>query len=176
VNPSYIAAPMSRKAIRELALLIRDVVGLKDKDSFPVIPFLEKGLPQIDEDFVLEIKETAKMKEYGIAYPKDRKIVLREDVYLKAIKDEPRDRFTIAHEIGHYIMHIPERIGLARTNEKPKPYQDPEWQANTFAGELLAPSTAIDGLTINQVAEMYKVSKKVAEIQLRYTRSRAIGA
>lgn len=99
MNSSFIAAPMSRNAIREIALLIREVIGLKDKDLFPVIPFIENGLAQIDEEFVLEIKDITSMKEYGIAYPEHRKIVLREDVYVNAIKGVPRDRFTVAHEL-----------------------------------------------------------------------------
>jgi Zn-dependent peptidase ImmA (M78 family) len=165
----YIAAPLSRKNILEIALVIREAIGLTPMDYFPVVKFLENVLPEIDEDFHLEIKDVGSMKEYGVAYPKDRKIVIREDVYLNAIKGVAMHRFTLAHEIGHYFLHRPERIGLARTNEEPKPFQKPEWQANTFAGELLAPSIAIAGMTVNEVMDKYGVSRKVAEIQMKFS-------
>jgi Zn-dependent peptidase ImmA (M78 family) len=161
---------MSRNAIRGLADIIRESFGLKNKKYFPVVEFLEHGLTQIDENFVLEIREIQEMTEYGIAYPKDKKIALRQDVYERACDGVPRDRFTIAHEIGHYIMHKPDRIGLARTAEKPKPYQDPEWQANTFAGELLVPGYIIRGMALNQIVTECGVSRAVAEIQFKSLR------
>jgi Zn-dependent peptidase ImmA (M78 family) len=164
---SHIASPMSRNDIREFTKIIRDACGLTEVRYFPVVDLLEHLLPEIDKDFVLEIAEVNSMREYGVAYPKDNVIILREDVYEGAIDGVPRDRFTIAHEIGHYILHKPNRIGLARSKEKPKPYQDPEWQANTFAGELLLPRSVIAGLTINQITKECGVSRAAAEIQLR---------
>lgn len=164
---SFVAAPMSRNAIRDIADVIRESFGLRDKRYFPVVEFLEQGLPQADGDFVLEIKDIREMQEYGIAYPKEKRIELREDVYERACNGVPRDRFTIAHEIGHYFLHIPERIGLARTNEKPKPYMDPEWQANTFAGELLLPSHIIKSMSLRQIVNECGVSWETASIQLR---------
>lgn len=164
---SFVAAPLSRNDIREIVKVIRESFGLQDKKRFPVVEFLEHGLLQLDENFVLEIKETHEMTEYGVAYPKEGRIELRQDVYDRACDGVPRDRFTIAHEIGHYIMHRPERIGLARSNEKPQPFRDPEWQANTFAGELLVPSYLIRGMAERQIVEQFGVSWDVARIQLR---------
>ena len=34
-------------------------------------------------------------------------IKIREDVYERAIKGYGRDRFTLAHELGHFLMHQP---------------------------------------------------------------------
>lgn len=168
---SYSAAPMSRNDIKTLTKIIRDACGLAMEKYLQVVDVLELFLPRFDPEFVLEIAEVHSMREEGVAYPENHVIVLRQDVYEGAINGNPRDRFTVAHEIGHYILHTPDRInrlGLARSREPLKPYLDPEWQANTFAGELLAPLLVISGLTIEEISRKCGVSKKTAEIQLRY--------
>ena len=92
---------------------------------------------------------------------------IRQDVYERAIQGVPRDIFTIAHEIGHAILHDDiEEIALARNDEEIKPFENPEWQANTFAGELIAPSDSVIGLKIEEIANIYNCSLQVAEIQL----------
>lgn len=80
-----------------------------------------------------------------------------------------RDRFTIAHEIGHFILHKPGMIELARTQtvQDIPIYKKPEWQANTFAGELLAPPQVIRGLSLEEVSSSCGVSLQVSEIQLK---------
>jgi Zn-dependent peptidase ImmA (M78 family) len=166
---SYIAQPISRKSIRQLAYLIREKFDLKEEKYFPVVEFLEFGLPQIDDSFTLEIESINNMRgRYGVTYPEKNLIVIREDVYDNAIAGVPRDRFTIAHEIGHYIMHSPDNIALARDNKKDNlpAYLDPEWQANTFAGELLAPPHIIRNLSLEEISEYCGVSLQVAKIQL----------
>ncbi|MFC4403340.1 ImmA/IrrE family metallo-endopeptidase [Gracilibacillus xinjiangensis] len=165
----FIAEPTSRKNIRNLTRLIRDQFELSDERYFPVIPFLEFGLSQIDSDFSLEIAPKNEMpNDYALTFPETNKIKIRQDVYDRAIDGVPRDRFTIAHEIGHYIMHRPGFFALARNHNKEKipSYKDPEWQANTFAGEILAPLNIIKGLTKEEVSRQCGVSLKVAEIQL----------
>jgi len=166
----YIAAPMSRNDISAITNIIRDACGLTKEKYFRVVDVLELFLPSFDSDFVMEIADVHAMREEGMAYPENHVIVLRQDVYEGAIKGNSRDRFTVAHEIGHYILHTPNRIqrtGLARSKERLKAYLDPEWQANTFAGELLAPLQVISGLTIEEISRECGVSKKTAEIQLR---------
>ena len=94
---------------------------------------------------------------------------IREDVYERATMGVPRDIFTIAHEIGHALLHDDiEEIALARNDENIKAYENPEWQANTFAGELIAPSDTVKGLSVEEIASIYNCSLQVAEIQLNH--------
>jgi Zn-dependent peptidase ImmA (M78 family) len=166
----YVAKPTSRKNIRELTNAIRRLVGMYDEKHFPVIHLLELGLHYLYPDFSYEIVAPNEMKnEYGVTYPERNLIRLREDVYENAISGSARDRFTVAHEIGHLIMHRPGSIALARAQHIATipPYKEPEWQANTFAAELLAPPHNIKGLSIKEVSLSCGVSLDVARIQLQ---------
>lgn len=166
----YVAKPTSRKKIRDLANTLRRITGLHDEAYFPVVDFLELAMPKLFKAFEYEIVPINEMpNEYGITYPEKNKICIREDVYERAIEGVERDRFTIAHEIGHFILHKPGSIQLARTQmltEIPA-YRKPEWQANTFAGELLAPPQIIKGLSQGEVALNCGVSLEVSRIQLK---------
>jgi len=169
---SYVAKPLSRARIRKYVSSIRDALGATDMNEFPIMQFLEHVLPQIDPEFNYEIVPVSEMKgRYGLAIPEEHLIQIREDVYEGAVKGVARDRFTIAHEIGHFLMHTPSRVAFARDHHKGskgkvKPYLDPEWQANTFAAELLAPPNVIKGLTLLEIMSKCKVSKDVAKIQM----------
>lgn len=105
---------------------------------------------------------------YARAYPNEKKIVISESVYDGAFAGNHRDRFTIAHEIGHLLLHHDANISFARGNDKIQPYEDPEWQANTFAGEVLVPVHLIKGLKIEEISIKSNVSRQVASIQQKY--------
>ena len=66
-------------------------------------------------------------------------------------------------------MHEDDAVALCRLapNERLKPYEDPEWQANAFGGELLASSYLIKGMKTYEVSEKCGVSVSAAKIQLR---------
>jgi len=164
-----IATPMSRAAIREITSSIRRRFGIM-KLKFPLIEFVEFILPLfIDRDFHLEIRTKNEMPHcYAQAIPEEHKIILREDVYYNIYRSEPRSILTLAHELGHYILHTRENIVvLNRYDGFIPPYQDPEWQANTFARELLVPYGKVLNFTSGQVAFYCGVSNQVAEIQLK---------
>lgn len=166
----FIAEPISRKKIRSMANFIREQFDLSNVMCFPVVYFLEFGLRQFDDDYNYEIAPISEMpNDYGLTFPEENKIIIREDVYDRAIDGVGRDRFTIAHEIGHYILHRPSLIALARNHRKVKvpAYKNPEWQANTFAGELLAPPNIIRGLSEREISIQCGVSLEVARIQLK---------
>lgn len=103
-----------------------------------------------------------------------KKIYIKESVYNRAAEGSTRDRFTIAHEIGHIIMHT-NRIIVCR-GEEIKKYEYPEWQADHFAAELLVPVFHINDLSVEEIADKYKVSKKVAQIRKNRANSLKIPA
>lgn len=70
--------------------------------------------------------------------PQDSLIILREDVYEGAHEGNGRDRMTVAHEIGHLLMH--KNIAFARAERvEIRAFESSEWQAKCFSGELLSP-------------------------------------
>lgn len=162
---AYKANPLSRKNIQNMTNCLRNFLKISLEEEFPVLEFLEKIIPLFD--YTMEICEQNEMqKEYALTLPEEKILKLREDVYIGATEGNPRDLFTIAHEIGHIFLHDSKSIALARSDYKVKKFEDPEWQANTFAAELLVPSNVIKGKTIEEIIKTYKCSRKVAEIQL----------
>ena len=147
-------------------LLLRRIVELRVDEAVVV----ENVLPILIPDFQFEVVPVYQMgSKHGETYPSKNLIRIREDVYLRAAAGEGRDRLTIAHEAGHLFLHEDDCIALCRLapSEKLKPYEDPEWQANAFGGELLASSYLIKGMTIMEVSEKCGVSVSAAKVQLR---------
>lgn len=107
---------------------------------------------------------------------------------VNALHHSNRQRFTIAHEIGHLVMHrnilenevhvdkqfkILMRDGLAATGT-----DIIEIQANQFAAELLLPSFLLETLLskeididdegpLDSLAKKFKVSKQMLEYRIR---------
>lgn len=80
-----------------------------------------------------------------------------EDFYIVVNKllSEPRKRFAIAHEIGHFELH---RKDMSYTREKAKEYVHRE--ADVFAAELCMPTKMVK----RQASEWYNDYKMLAEI------------
>ena len=55
-------------------------------------------------------------------------------------EDRTRARFTLAHELGHIILHETENQDTPFEQEEHLLVNSSEWQANYFAGVLLAPN------------------------------------
>lgn len=82
-----------------------------------------------------------------------------------------RDRFTIAHELGHYVLHShcgERRIRASRFGSNPV-----EWEANWFAAAFLMPKADFKA-TFRRfqgnsalIAARYLVSQKAAEVRMR---------
>lgn len=155
---------LSREKIREVTKIIRTACGLEKEMYFPVVNFIEWCLPTVDMEFSFVVVPVSEMPEnYGLTNTARHEIKIREDVYLKAKNGNPRDRFTMCHELGHYFLHQPGLVSLAR-GDVPK-YCQPEWQANTFAGELMAPYELIRGKSIEEIAEKCGMSRQASTIQ-----------
>ncbi len=115
-----------------------------------------------------------------------KKIQITELCYEKVHSNSPRDRFTIAHEIGHCILHLPKisniQLLAARGGSSViKPYQNPERQADYFAGALLMPLPAFCSVyeqfaareckccgISEYMANTFQVSVQAAQIRIKH--------
>lgn len=167
MNLSYLMKPMTLKSIRVKAQTVRKSFGYDVDGYVDIVQMLET---MQDIGINVEILPEQIMKEkHGATFPMKNLIQIREDVYNRACDGYARDRMTIAHEIGHLILHVTEDISLARVPDGTAipAYCDSEWQANAFAGELLAPHEYIKQLSVKEICDKYVVSSSAAEIQLR---------
>lgn len=83
-----------------------------------------------------------------------------------------RQRFTLAHEIGHAVLHKGvDEVDYRREIDFPQ--SDKEREANLFAAELLMPTDdfakvwATRGGNLTRVAHYFGVSQEAAKIQAR---------
>lgn len=156
--------PMSGKAIEEFVEEFRGLFGLEEVVEFPVVRFAEWCLPKIG--ISLEVVDDWELDDaYAITETGKGIIKIRQSVYEAAVKGSSRHKFTLSHEIGHAVLHTPDRVEFAR-GEVP-PYRDSEWQANRFAAALLAPRSLAMGLTAKQIAERFNISSEAACLRYR---------
>lgn len=101
-------------------------------------------------------------------------------IFLPSITSVVRDRFTIAHELGHLFLHYPlatvsnrgaVMIATRWVDEKNEDLRRAEWEANWFAAAFLMPSKDFKAAyqsnlnSIKVTAIEFGVSTKAAEIR-----------
>jgi len=162
-----VVEPASRSRLRIIADKIRELSGCGNVLYFPIVQFIEHKMPLLFPGFNLEILPEADFHPtiHGETEIGERVIRLREDVYHGAISGKGRDRMTLAHEAGHYILLVANGLKLRRSfsGNSVEAFRDPEWQAKAFAGELLCPYHLIKGMTASQIASDCGVSNEAAQ-------------
>ncbi len=94
-------------------------------------------------------------------------------VHLPPMTSTRRDRFTIAHELGHYFLHYREP-GLTGPEKFWRGSRNPlETQANYFAAALLMPSTRFKEAhrrlagDVWSLADAFDVSPRAVEVRVQ---------
>lgn len=92
-------------------------------------------------------------------------------IYVNINEPSVRQRFTVAHELGHALLHKKscDRTGIKYDLGN---YQIEEVEANRFAAELLIPREALQtflpmGLSFNQLCAKFDVSGEAMNIRLK---------
>lgn len=80
-------------------------------------------------------------------------------IFVSNRRSPERQRFTIAHELGHILLgHI--GGGVALVNREPSPTDNPiEHEANVFASRLLAPACVLWGLDLHDATDIARVCR-----------------
>lgn len=165
---NYANQGLSRQDIRDISRAMRVVFRLGD-GYIDVVYLIENIIPEFDSKFEWEIcgKDNMQPGVYAYYDPVINKLTISEETYYGACNGIGRDRFTLAHEVGHYLLHS-DQAALQRVSpDIPLPaFRDPEWQANTFASEFLAPYDKVKYMTKEQVAQQYGLSLRASEIAI----------
>lgn len=84
-----------------------------------------------------------------------------------------RQRFTIAHEIGHIVLHHDMEANYEMVDYRTSggEFSQKEFEANSFAAALLMPKEKVtqvwnDLRDVDDVADVFQVSKRAASIRL----------
>lgn len=98
-------------------------------------------------------------------------IMLSRGTWSSLVRGLVRSRFTVAHEIGHALLHSDYlRDGesfLDRVDVDVREY-DLEREANVFAGALLIPEGALNnGMCAAELAHVFGTSEETASIRLK---------
>ena len=170
--PAYIAQPCSRLDLRNLAMEIRRLLKLENCVYFPVVQLLEL-MSELFPAFHFEVVDNNELSNdvHADTDVANHLIRIKQSVYDGACNENGRDRMTIAHEIGHYLLLCVCGVTFQRnfSGGAVPACQDPEWQAKCFAGELLVPAHLVKGMTATEVVKSCSVSPDAARFQLSKT-------
>ncbi len=117
---------------------------------------------------------------YNIGQSEDGSIIVDGPnnfiIYLPGFTGELRNKFTIAHELGHYFIHSEQgKTKLKAARRGSEPY---EWEANWFAAAFLMPENKIKKEyetiavkekrdTISYLSSIFLVNPKAIEVRLK---------
>ena len=175
-----VVRPKSRRDVADMALKFREALGIAEGALYvDVMGILEFILPSELKDFDFCVLDEWYREEEAYYDARKNIIYIRADVYDKAAAGDGRARFTIMHEVSHYVLFkiwgVPYAMPLediANISDATLKSMDPEWQANTFTGAFLCKPDIIQNMSISEIETRCGVSNKAAEVA--YSISRGI--
>ncbi len=133
--PQFTPPDLSGVAIRDAAQVARDWLGLGNKNSF------DTYREAIENRGILVFRSNGYSGKWQIA--KESPILgfslynpICPVIVIKKLDWEPRQSFTLIHELGHLLLH---KISSIDDENDLQSHQGQEREANAFAGSLLVP-------------------------------------
>ena len=141
-------------------------------------------IEHVQNSIPVDVDELAKLLKIGIVSREDVEgngyIEIEGDtctIYINSKEDERQQRFTIAHEIAHFLLHgdyLQEKKVMDRG--KRSGYEDNrETEANKLAAEILMPLSKINEAiesgkdTVEAIQNEFNVSDRTLKIRLNIT-------
>lgn len=111
-----------------------------------IVSIIEFKLVQRFPNFRLLIKRDDEMTEDAVTEPQKDRITVRRSVYRAACENDPRARLTLAHELGHFLLHRDKNVQMHKDQRGAVQHvkgmdstESTEAQADMFARHFLAP-------------------------------------
>ena len=170
-EPKAEALVLTDDGMHLTAFWTRLLCGCGTDGRFDPIFVMENIIPLFDKSFNYEIVDagTWKKGEFLQAYynPEENKIVIRSDVYERALAGVALDVIIIAHEVVHCIQSIALRFfnamqcvefKTALCGNGSSEMQQHELQTDKITSLVLRPESLIEGKTDEEIMQKYLVS------------------
>lgn len=154
--------PLSVKNIKDIARIVREDNKISNDEAFPIFNYLEELFSKGDLSIQILEDDDPYLDEQTIAVYNcfDNFIYIKDSAIKELEEGNPRNNFTLAHELFHYMQANVLDFSFEEVEEC-KTYEDVDWQANEFAGELLVPDEALM-LEAEDISSIYNVSIECA--------------
>ena len=166
---------MDRHVLEELALAVRAQLrpGLAPTEPVPLVVLLrDTTITTLSGPLAVRVEphDGLAFDVWGVTtFDTDRAwIWLNFEAWPELKKGIARTRFTVAHELGHVVLHGDDVLGLDGRAE-PEHQEQIEREANIFAAHLLIPNAALKRLgavTAETLARRFGVSSAMASRRL----------
>ena len=169
----YITKPVSRKQLRQYAVLFRELFDVSQEGPFPGLDALEM-LPEVFEGSTYVGVQDDELPKNVVAQcvkneGKGFTIEIKQYVYDGALERIGAYCGFILHEMAHIFMY---EIGytpiLQRSFEEIPLYCSVEWQVKALAGEIAMPYEETEEMSVHEIMKKYNVSKGFAKKRQRY--------
>ena len=124
----------------------RNEFELGDIELVDIVSILEFKLVDRFPKFRLVIMRDDEMAEDAVTEPQKDRITVRRSVYRAACENDPKARLTLAHELGHFLLHREKNVqmhrdqrGAVQSIKGMDSTESTEAQADMFARHFLAP-------------------------------------
>ena len=168
-------ARRSERDIERLATMVRRELGVAPGARIAMQPVLEMALDEIYPGAYYTIEWDGDMN--GAEARTDHfepRISLSASTYAGLQNADPRPRMTVAHELGHLLMHTRQPVYHYSSRIRDR-HVDPEWQADYFAAALLMPADAFRKMkTVKQAKKAFGVSRSAALMRARVLRHQIV--
>lgn len=172
------------EAFRKKSISAPELHGILEKSNMPFdVPVKIEKLIEFLDIKIENKPDFTKMKVLGSIRIEDNKPIIWINKIANQLNE--RRRFTLAHELGHYMLHlaplaswnneafIDEKIGFNRDDE----WDHREMEANGFAAQLLMPAHIVRDkvnsytkknlpLDIEKISNEFEVSKVAMKYRL----------
>ena len=128
------------------AIKYRREFDIQHVELVDIVDILEFKLVLRYPNFTLAIMRDSAMREDALAEPHKDMITVKESVYIAACGGNADARLTLAHELGHFLLHREKNVpmhkdqdGAVQPIKNMKATESIEEQADMFARHFLAP-------------------------------------
>jgi Zn-dependent peptidase ImmA (M78 family) len=145
----------------------RKLVEIYSSPSIPVVEVAEQnGVNVVFQDMGKYSESVAGLLDFN-----------EKRIYVNRADPATRQRFTIAHELGHWTLHRqafiadPESYPVLPRFQRVEASNAFEQEANAFASELLVPRhllRQVRGAPVSALASVFDVSREMMENRLKH--------
>ena len=166
---------LTKQRQNEIDFIIDDIAA-KTGVFYPKDSLLDIAKVSSIKVYVTDLSEIGDNISGAIMY-EDPAIKKGTSIFINENMSGRRQRFTLAHELGHFFLHNGSTKLRIDGLDYSKDNHNEETEANYFAASLLMPKDILkqkldDGLSIGQLSEYFDVSEVAVQNRIKWIKSR----